>query len=220
MIIHRIVFVNEIQKQTGWLWYIETNYLEVEMETKAKERDLLTIYRMSDCEERLEIVFENYSNFPKMIRKMQKITQYKIKAEKEYIRSHSRGELGVRVQTSILGDATANEAIANVMLEEAFSSGEVTGGLLDGIENAEQYAADIRIIGIMKDDYEIVAECVEDLEDEDSRLMKGYLIEKKFFKELACEFNTSYDTVKRRIRAIKDDIREDIIDCIEMNCRK
>ena len=190
------------------------------METKAKERDLITIYRMADCDGRLEIVFENFSNFPKMIRKMQKITQYKIKAEKEYIRSHSRGELGVRVQTSSLGDATANEAIANVMLEEAFASGEVTGGLLDGIENAEQYAADIRIIGIMKDDYEIVAECVEDLEDEDSRLMKEYLIERKFFKELACEFNTSYDTVKRRIRAIKDDIREDIIDCIEMNCRK
>ena len=58
------------------------------------------------------------------------------------------------------------------------------------------------------------------LEDEDIRLMKQYLTEKKFYKELACEFNTSYDTVKRRIRAIKDDIRNDIIECIEMNCRK
>ena len=188
------------------------------METKAK--DIITVYRMADCEERLEIVFDNFSNFPKMLRKMQKITQYKIKAEKEYIRSHAKGELGVRVQTSGLSDTTANEAIANVMLEEAFTSGEVTDGLLSGIENAEQYAADIRIISIMKDDYEIVAECVEDLEDEDSRLMKQYLTEKKFYKELACEFNTSYDTVKRRIRAIKDDIRNDIIECIEMNCRK
>ena len=106
------------------------------METKAK--DIITVYRMADCEERLEIVFDNFSNFPKMIRKMQKITQYKIKAEKEYIRSHAKGELGVRVQTSGLSDTTANEAIANVMLEEAFTSGEVTDGLLSGIENAEQ----------------------------------------------------------------------------------
>lgn len=36
--------------------------------------------------------------------------------EREFVRSHSRGELGVRVQTSNLSDTTADEAITNVTI--------------------------------------------------------------------------------------------------------
>lgn len=169
------------------------------METKVNEIDFLANYRMADPNGRLEIVFDNYHIFPKVIRKMEKRTQYKIKAEREYLRSHARGELGVRVQTSSLSDFTAEEAIANVIMEEAFRSGVVDAGMLKGIDNAVEYEADIRIICIMKDDYELMEECVEDMDDTDSRLLKEYLLQRKFFKELACDFNLSYDTVKRRM---------------------
>lgn len=131
---------------------------------------------------------------------MEKKTKYKIKAEREYLRSHFRGELGVKVQTSNLSDVTADEAIANVTIEEAFVTGALDTGILQGIENASEYEADIRIISIMKDDFELVEECVEDMDDVDSRLMKGFLVQRKYIKELACDFNLSYDTVKRRIR--------------------
>ncbi len=124
------------------------------------------------------------------------------------------------MQTSSLSDFTAEEAIANVIMEEAFRSGVVDAGMLKGIDNAVEYEADIRIICIMKDDYELVEECVEDMDDTDSRLLKEYLLQRKFFKELACDFNLSYDTVKRRIKALKELVRNDVIDCIEMNCRK
>lgn len=147
-------------------------------------------------------------------------TLKKIKAEREYIRSHARGELGVRVQTSNLSDTTADEAIANVTLEEAFTTGVVEEGMLRGIDNASEYEADIRIISIMKDDYELIEECVEDLDDEDCRLMKAFLVQRKFIKEMACEFNLSYDTIKRRIKFLKEFIRDDVIECMEMNCRR
>ena len=188
--------------------------------TGANDKDLLSSYRMADPRGRLEIVFDNYHIFPKVIRKMEKKTKYKIKAEREYMRSHSRGELGVRVQTSNLSDVTADEAIANVTIEEAFVTGALDTGILQGIENASEYEADIRIISIMKDDFELVEECVEDMDDVDSRLMKGFLVQRKYIKELACDFNLSYDTVKRRIRTLKDCIRDDVIDCMEMNCRR
>ena len=190
------------------------------METRANDRDFLGNYRDADPRGRLEMVFDNYHIFPKVIRKMEKKTQYKIKAEREYLRSHNLGELGVRVQTSNLSDVTADEAIANVTLEEAFKTGIVAAGTLSGIDNASEYEADIRIISIMKDDYELIEECVEDLEDEDCQLMKAFLIQRKFIKEMACEFNLSYDTVKRRIKALKDLIRDDVIDCMEINCRR
>jgi hypothetical protein len=72
----------------------------------------------------------------------------------------------------------------------------------------------------MKDDYELVEECIEDMDEQDSLLMKGYFLERKIYKEMACEFNMSYDSVKRRIRFLKEYIKEDIIDCLEINCRR
>ena len=51
------------------------------METRANDRDLIGSYRTADPQGRLEIVFANYHIFPKVIRKMEKKTQYKIKAE-------------------------------------------------------------------------------------------------------------------------------------------
>ena len=175
---------------------------------------------MAYPEGRLVIRFAKYHVFPKEMRKMETKTKYKIKAEKENVRRHNRGELGVRVQTSNLSDVTADEAIDNVMLEEALKTGDITTGLLNGIDNAAEYEADIRIISIMKDDYELVEECIEDMQDQDCLLMKGYFHERKIYKEMACEFNMSYDSVKRRIRFLKEYIKEDIIDCLEMNCRK
>ena len=111
------------------------------MAAKANDRDLLVSYREADPLGRVEIVFANYHIFPKVIRKMEKKTQYKIKAEREYVRSHNRGELGVRVQMSNLSDTTADEAVVNVMLEEAFETGIVDTGTLYGIDNAAEYEA-------------------------------------------------------------------------------
>ena len=80
--------------------------------------------------------------------------------------------------------------------------------MLRGIDNASEYEVDIRIISIMKDDYELIEECVEDLDDEDCQLMKAFLVQRKFIKEMACEFNLSYDTIKRRIKFLKEFIRD------------
>ena len=67
------------------------------MTTKAESNDILSDYKAANPEERLEIMFENYHIFPMVFRKMEKRTQYKIKAEKEYQRSQAMEELGVRV---------------------------------------------------------------------------------------------------------------------------
>lgn len=155
------------------------------MDSKAKEKDFLTTYRSSGAEERLNLMINNYSTFPKIIRKMEVKTRYRIKSEKEYARSRFRGELGVRVQTSRISDPTFDEAATNIMIDEALRTGEAEGGILNGIENAEQYEADIRIISIMRMDFELLAEIVEDLDDDDSCWMKEFLTKQKMLKEIA-----------------------------------
>ena len=188
------------------------------MDIKVKEKDFLTEYRGSDAEGRLNLMIDNYSSFPKIIRKMEVKTKYRIKCEKEYARSRARGELGVRVQTSNLSDPTFDEAATNIMIDKALETGEAEGGILKGIENVAQYEADIRIISIMRMDFELLSEIVEDLDDEFC-LMKDFLTKHKMLKEIASERGVSYDTIKRKAYELSGDIREEIIECLEMNCR-
>lgn len=188
------------------------------MEARAKEDSILLKYSNASATERVDIMFDNYQLFPRMIRKEEKKTQYKIKSEREFSRSHNRGELGVRVQTSKISSPTEDEAIANVMLDEAMKTGEITDGLLKGIDDAKTYAKEIRIISIMKMDYELLEEFVEDLDDLDCQMMKAFLIKKMYIKEIAAETGMSYDYTKRRLKTLREEITLEVVDCIEMNC--
>lgn len=93
---------------------------------------------VSLCEREAGISEEIINDF-KVIRKLEKNTQFKIKAEREYLRSHNRGELGVRVQMSNISSPTEDEAIANIEIEEAFKNGEIDSSILKGIDNDAQY---------------------------------------------------------------------------------
>lgn len=188
------------------------------MDIKVKNKDLMQEYRISDAEGRFNIMMDNYCIFPKIIRKMEKKTQYRIKCEKEYARSKHRGELGVRVQTSNLSDPTFEEAATNIMIEEALKTGEAEGGILNGIENAAEYEADIRTISIMRMDFELLSEIVEDMDTDDNNWLKDYLEGKKLLKEIATEQERTYDAMKKRVMKMKVLIRDEILECLEMNC--
>ena len=190
------------------------------MAAKAKDTDLMKTYRTADSEERFSIMMENYAVLPNVINKAQKKTEYKIKAEREYLRSHSRGELGVRVQTSKKSDTTAEEAIANVTLEEAFATGEVDKGLLKGIEEASVYETEIKLISTMRMDFELLEDIIESYEDDDQRIIRKRLAERKAYRVIAEEEDCSYDTIKRKLTAIRNEIREEIVECLELNNRE
>lgn len=51
------------------------------MEARANDINILENYKAANPEERFEIMFAHYSFFPKVIRKLEKKTQLKIKAE-------------------------------------------------------------------------------------------------------------------------------------------
>ncbi|MBQ8666884.1 MAG: hypothetical protein IJ526_08480 [Lachnospiraceae bacterium] len=187
------------------------------MDDKAK--DILQEYRSSNAEGRLNIMMANFYVFPKMIRKMEMKTRYRIKSEREYLRSKARRELGVRVQKSDISKPTEEEAIANVTLEEAFKTGVIDTGILKGIEGASDYEANIRIISVMRMDFELLEEIIEDLNDEDSKWVKEYLGKEKQLKEIALDQGKTYIAVRRRYAKIREEIRDEILDCLEMNCR-
>jgi DNA-directed RNA polymerase specialized sigma24 family protein len=189
-----------------------------DMALKIRDTDLLNSYKKAPAEKRLSIMLEYYPVFPGMLRKIEKKTEYKIKSEQERMRSRSRGELGVRVQTSTISDTTANEAVANVTLEEAFKTGEVSKGLLKGIENAPEFEETIRMVSIMKMDFELLEDILSGFGREDSIIIKKHLSEGKSYRVIAEEEECSTDSVRRKFTRIREEISEEIIDCLRINC--
>ena len=189
------------------------------MAVETNDNVLLRSYSEADPEGRLKIMMGNYAVFPKMIRRVEKKVFYKITVEREYMKSHNRVELGVRVQTSQMPDPTAKEALDHVILEDAIRTGKYDHSIVRGLDNADEYESAIRTINAMRLDYELLTEIIDDLREKDSRVIKQYLVEGKLFKEIADSEGRTYDAIKKRIEKIRAEIRDQMLDCLEMNCR-
>lgn len=189
------------------------------MNPKLTDIEILSAYRKADPSGRLRIMMDNYSIFPKVIRKVEKKTLYMIRMEQESRRHHSFEELGVRVQTSHISNPTFREAIANLTIEEAMKTGKIDREMLEGMEDARRYEEDIKTISVMNMDYELLTEIIEGLEDEDSKIMKQRLLEHRTVKDIAVSEGRSYETIKKRLEIIRLQIKEEIIECLEMSCR-
>ena len=49
---------------------------------------------------------------------------------------------------------------------------------------------------------------------------KADFVEKKYFKDIAYEEKRNYDAVKKRIRTLSQDLKEEIIEYLAMNYRR
>ncbi len=72
---------------------------------------------------------------------------------------------------------------------------------------------------LMRMDFELLEEIIEDLDESDSKIMKQYLLEGRLFKEIADDEGRTYEAIKKRMERIRAEIREEILECLEMNCR-
>ena len=78
---------------------------------------------------------------------------------------------------------------------------EITSKLLKGIKDASLYEDEIRLVSIMRMDFELLEEIIEDLDESDSKIMKQYLLEGRLFKEIADDEGRTYEAIKKRIYA-------------------
>ena len=106
------------------------------------------------------------------------------------------------------------------MIEDALKTGEINKGLLRGIKDAAVYEEDIRTISNMRMDFELLEEIIEDLTEEDSKILKQYLVDGRLFKEIADDEGRTYEAIKKRMERMRAQIRDEILECLEMNCRE
>ena len=181
--------------------------------------DIIKEYQKMSAEERINIMLRNYQNFSNMIQIEEAKIKHDIKSEKEYLRSQARGKLGVRVQVSGLSNPTYEEVETNIMIDESIESGTADSNLLKGIEDSSVYKERIHMLRIMRMDYILLETVVENMDREDSELIKLRLCEGLTVRQIAAEKSMGFEAVRARISRIRRQIREQIIDNIQKNCR-
>ena len=72
---------------------------------------------------------------------------------------------------------------------------------------------------MMKMDYELLGSIIDDLNERDSRTIKDFLINGKRITDIAISEDRTENAIKKRIQKIRIMIREDIVECLEFNCR-
>ncbi len=190
------------------------------MANELKTINILKIYKEANPEERFRIMMHNFVDFPREVNKAEQKIVFKIKSEQEWARQSVKEGIGVRVQTSNKSDPTADEAIANALIDEAFETGVIDKSVLKGIAGASEIEEEIRMVRIMRMDYELLEGLMNNLSENDSRIMIKHFVEKKYFKDIAYEEKRNYDAVKKRIRTLSQDLKEEIIEYLAMNYRR
>ncbi len=181
--------------------------------------DFIKIYRQTNADGRFSLMMTNYNAFPGIIKNAEIKTLYRIQSEREYARSNSKEELGVRVQGFGMADITADEAIDITAIKDSFLTGRLPAAILKGVEGAEDYIETIRTIYRMHMDYELLKGVVETLEDREARLFRMHVIDGLYYKEIGDEEGQNAESVRKRMQKLRNRLRGEIVELLEINCR-
>ena len=173
-------------------------------------------YAKADAAGKVDIICKNYSNFIGIVDGYTEGLCYMIENEKAYNRKQSRGDLGVRVQTSgVHSDITADTAISNVITRDAIIACDFSGDVLAGVDRGEKYQKDAYTLRRMRADYELFNQQLCILGRNELRIFRGYLSGEKDIGEIAEEEGIQYESAAQRVRRAKVKIKVQMVGFLE-----
>ena len=99
--------------------------------------NLLVDYYDAKPDARIRLIFRNYVNFEHLLDLYGKAISSKIIAAKNGRHRNTAEELGVRIQTSFIGDMTCETAVSNVSIEADIMAGNYHRGLLEDMDEED-----------------------------------------------------------------------------------
>lgn len=87
-------------------------------------RNIVERYIRADIEKRVEIILDNYGMFNRILDVYEQSLSVVIRNERDYNRKRLLGDSGIRVQTSNIGDITAQTVVENVTIQQAIHDGD------------------------------------------------------------------------------------------------
>lgn len=173
-------------------------------------------YAQADAAGKVDIICKNYSNFIGIVDGYTEGLRYMIENEKAYNSRQSRGDLGVRVQTSGRhSDITADTAISNVITREAIIACDFSGNVLEGVDRGEEFQQDAYTLRSMRADFELFNQQLSILGRNESRIFRDYLSGEKDIGDIAEEEGIQYESAAQKVRRAKVKIKIQMVGFLE-----
>lgn len=200
---HRMSLVSK-QSKTGLALVIQVLIQEELMITGA-----MIVSKSGDAKpgKRVDLICKYYPCFLVVVENYIVKMKKDIIDEQDFNRRDRMGDLGIRVQTSNIGDPTQSLAVRRTMLEEAIRSGNFNEGELDDTDNKEEYIYKSSVIRDMLYDYKVFQDNLNGLMPAEKELFISYLEQKVSLLEIAESLGIKYDSAGQKIRRIKLSIK-------------
>ena len=175
--------------------------------------NLLVDYYDAKPDARIRLIFRNYVNFEYLLDLYGKAISSKIIAAKNGRHRNTAEELGVRIQTSFIGDMTCETAVSNVSIEADIMAGNYHRGLLEDMdeEDSLMFSRELVTLQVMRDEFELVSTEVERLKPSEKKVFIPYIMKEKTIQEIADDRNIEYDSVRKSLKRIKKRIRRCVV---------
>lgn len=161
---------------------------------------------------RADIMFDNYENFPQIIKCFESNLRLMILSEKAGIRNARRGELGVRIQEgNWKSSPTESQALINLTLDKAMETGDFSDDFFKDMKIMQDVYDGYTEIMVMNAEYESFKAALDAIPDYDKVVVKPFLNRSKTRGELADELGITLEAISQKIKRGKKWIRDNVV---------
>lgn len=167
--------------------------------------NIVELYGSSDIDERINILIVHYTKIEKLLDGCEQNLGFLVRQAKTRQLSQKRGELGVRVQTSVLNDSTYNEAVSNIEVKKAIAERDYRF-LRDYLEDDETMAIvrrELSCIDDMREDFQTFKNCFDYLDDDNAKMYETYLNCGRKTEKSSYEYDMKPRTFKAQMHRAK-----------------
>lgn len=171
----------------------------------SNDDDLMSLYFKSSAEEKIKFILEDYSSFLKKTNALMELLKMDVANDRDFRIKRERGPDNIRVMSSGISDTTAQIAISNVMLDDAFESGDIESEIMK-TDEPEKYRRKYHRIISMEQDYKIVSNFIDMLPTYDRYLLEKFYEFRKngrYINELSDKVEIDPQSLYKRIGRIK-----------------
>jgi len=172
----------------------------------SAEESIVQIYARANDPMRINIIFEHFDNFISLVDMFEEDLHCVLKEEKRVNKRDERGDTGVRVQTSVIGDPTGNEATNNVQLMRDMQSGSIAEAL-KGTDDDIDHETEILTLRMMRSDYRAINKAIEQLKPKPRTELKDILCGVRDLSTIADDTKSGYDATKHRLNRSRGKVR-------------
>ncbi len=179
----------------------------------VSKASIVTNYKCSGPDERLDIIFTNFPNFIGIVDGYTEGLVHLIASERSYNRRNRNGNPGIRIQSSSNSDITSDTACENVMIRDSLKACNLTEDILadTDLEDSIRFEKDMLTLQMMRREYDVVKAQMNALNKDERFVLREYFSEGKDITAIADEVGIAYESARQRIRRAKRKLKSYVI---------